>query len=345
MQPCPDCQALVESWEVFCHGCGLVISLDPVPVISSKLEAGEQMEQAFQDWFTRGNEALASQDFETAAVSYQEALRRTAALPQSREAEMKVRTALAAALEGSSKLAEAAEQYQAIAQRSDDFKEREEMELRASGLQEAAVVDSYTPVDTDYKAAAAFEIKVLPLYCASCKRLMSAAELYGFRKGLVKESRCLCGFAGTPLVKRTCEQIKIAQEEQDRQARKERLIKVASLAIQHGRSKRVATVLAFTLGWLGVHKFYLGEYASGALSLLVFWTGVPLVFALIEGSQLATMSYISFNLQYNTDLLLKLLPAEPVPDVQSGDDIFSMKVTADPEDFVDDLTGQEAAGS
>ena len=103
-------------------------------------------------------------------------------------------------------------------------------------------------------------------------------------------------------------------------------------------------MLAIFLGAFGAHKFYLGERASGVISLLLCWTLVPWIIALFEATQLFSMSQVSFNLQYNIEEVLKRLPPEP-ENVIAETSVFSMEITDDPEDFIDDLSGPEAAGS
>ena len=49
-----------------------------------------------------------------------------------------------------------------------------------------------------------------------------------------------------------------------------------------GKSKVTAGVLAILLGWLGIHRFYLGQW-WGLFYLLFVWTYIPAVISLIEG--------------------------------------------------------------
>ncbi|MFA7624540.1 MAG: TM2 domain-containing protein, partial [Pusillimonas sp.] len=52
----------------------------------------------------------------------------------------------------------------------------------------------------------------------------------------------------------------------------------------HGQSiaknasqRKIAIVLAIFLGWLGAHRFYLGQIGWGIVYLIIFWVFVPLV--------------------------------------------------------------------
>lgn len=49
-----------------------------------------------------------------------------------------------------------------------------------------------------------------------------------------------------------------------------------------GADKAALALLAFFLGGLGGHKFYVGKYGQGVLYLLFCWTGIPGLIALIE---------------------------------------------------------------
>lgn len=48
------------------------------------------------------------------------------------------------------------------------------------------------------------------------------------------------------------------------------------------KSKTTATLLAFFLGGLGGHKFYLGAWGWGLIYLIFCWTYIPLVLGIIE---------------------------------------------------------------
>lgn len=65
------------------------------------------------------------------------------------------------------------------------------------------------------------------------------------------------------------------------------------------KSKTTAALLAIFLGGLGIHKFYLGKTFLGVIYLLLCWTYVPAVVALVEGILYLTTSESEFNRKYN----------------------------------------------
>ena len=68
----------------------------------------------------------------------------------------------------------------------------------------------------------------------------------------------------------------------------------------NGKSRIAAVLLAFFLGGLGVHKFYLGETTLGILYLLFCWTLIPGLIAFIEAILLLVMSDDDFNQKYGS---------------------------------------------
>lgn len=66
-----------------------------------------------------------------------------------------------------------------------------------------------------------------------------------------------------------------------------------------GKSKWVAVLLAFFLGGLGAHKFYLGKTGWGVVYLLFFWTWIPGIVAFIEMLTYLFMSESAFAEKYN----------------------------------------------
>ena len=66
-----------------------------------------------------------------------------------------------------------------------------------------------------------------------------------------------------------------------------------------GKSKGTAALLAFLLGDLGIHKFYLGKGGQGILYLLFCWTFIPWVLAIFDFFILICMSDSEFDRKYN----------------------------------------------
>ncbi|AYX89467.1 TM2 domain-containing protein [Staphylococcus cohnii] len=48
-------------------------------------------------------------------------------------------------------------------------------------------------------------------------------------------------------------------------------------------NKVIYVVLAFLLGWCGIHKFYSNQLLQGIIHLIFFWTGIPYIIAIISG--------------------------------------------------------------
>ena len=48
------------------------------------------------------------------------------------------------------------------------------------------------------------------------------------------------------------------------------------------KNKIVAGLLAFFLGWAGIHRFYLGDIGKGIAYALFFWTGIPFIIGFID---------------------------------------------------------------
>lgn len=62
--------------------------------------------------------------------------------------------------------------------------------------------------------------------------------------------------------------------------------------------RKVAIILAFCLGWIGIHRFYLNQIGVGLLYMLVFYIFAPLavVLGLIDGIRYILMSDEDFHL-------------------------------------------------
>lgn len=65
------------------------------------------------------------------------------------------------------------------------------------------------------------------------------------------------------------------------------------------KSKSTAGLLAFFLGGLGIHRFYLGQIGRGFLYLIFCWTFIPALIAIIDAISFWSMSEYDFNNKYN----------------------------------------------
>lgn len=65
------------------------------------------------------------------------------------------------------------------------------------------------------------------------------------------------------------------------------------------KSKTTAALLAFFLGGLGVHRFYLGQPILGVIYLLLCWTLIPALIGLIDFFVLLSYSDQRFDAKYN----------------------------------------------
>jgi len=68
------------------------------------------------------------------------------------------------------------------------------------------------------------------------------------------------------------------------------------------KQKIVALLLCWFFGWLGAHKFYLGQTGFGILYVLFSWTLIPGLVAFVEFWILLFMSEVEFNRQFNRQL-------------------------------------------
>lgn len=64
------------------------------------------------------------------------------------------------------------------------------------------------------------------------------------------------------------------------------------------KSRFVAALLAFFLGGIGIHKFYLGQTGWGIIYLLFCWTFIPMLIAPIEGILYLLSTERAFALKY-----------------------------------------------
>jgi TM2 domain-containing membrane protein YozV len=64
------------------------------------------------------------------------------------------------------------------------------------------------------------------------------------------------------------------------------------------KSKLAAALLAFFLGGMGVHRFYLGQWGWGLLMFGTFWTFIPSLVALVDFIRYLVMSEDEFQRRY-----------------------------------------------
>ncbi len=67
------------------------------------------------------------------------------------------------------------------------------------------------------------------------------------------------------------------------------------------KDKTAAALLAFFLGGIGVHRFYLNQIGLGFLYLLFSWTFIPFIASLIDFIVFLTMDKRNFDAKYNRD--------------------------------------------
>ncbi|SFN99151.1 NINE protein [Salegentibacter flavus] len=70
------------------------------------------------------------------------------------------------------------------------------------------------------------------------------------------------------------------------------------------KNKKTTAILAFFLGGIGVHRFYLGQTGKGVLSILFCWTFIPSVIGLYDCIFFSFMSKEYFEVTYNNNLNL-----------------------------------------
>ena len=66
------------------------------------------------------------------------------------------------------------------------------------------------------------------------------------------------------------------------------------------KSRTTAAVLAFCLGGLGVHRFYLNQTGLGIVYLIFCWTFIPAIVGFIDFIIWISMTDEKFNQKYNS---------------------------------------------
>lgn len=335
MIDCPVCGTELKPFQINCHGCGQSISSFEIPVIKGDELTDPDLTQAFQKWMRRGKLAFKNGSYDEAHACFAEALKRVRGLESQRENEIKARQKLADAFLKLNKGKEAIEQLVTAEHLSDNEEQKQLFQKRIDHINKRASQSSST---VRFRQPRETELMSATLYCASCHRLLSESEVYRFRSGKQKIARCICSFEGVPLTPDLESGITSTNIEPEMLGpplgiKKAQLIEAAAQPVEGGRERRTAIWLAVLLGNFGVHKFYLGEKASGFFYLAMCWSLIPWLFALYEAIHIAQMSRVSFNLVYNIEEIVRRLPEDVEPDAAVED--FSMEVSEDPEDLVD----------
>lgn|GEM_PF-6252537 len=65
------------------------------------------------------------------------------------------------------------------------------------------------------------------------------------------------------------------------------------------KKKSAAIILALLFGWCGGHKYYLCRKTQGALCSVFFYTGIPIIVAIVDIIRIAVMSSAEFDDNYN----------------------------------------------
>lgn len=73
------------------------------------------------------------------------------------------------------------------------------------------------------------------------------------------------------------------------------------------KEKDIAGLLALFFGFIGLHRFYLGQRGRGILYLLLALTGISAILGLIDAFSFFSMDNKSFDIKYNRDFL-RVLP-------------------------------------
>ncbi|MBO7219483.1 MAG: TM2 domain-containing protein [Clostridia bacterium] len=61
------------------------------------------------------------------------------------------------------------------------------------------------------------------------------------------------------------------------------------------KNRIIAALLAFFAGSIGLHKFYMGNIASGIMYIIFWWTAIPSILSFIDGISLLCMTDSKFN--------------------------------------------------
>lgn len=326
----------LEGWEVSCHSCGVSNLSQQPPHVSDVAPPKAELEEAYKTWLATGTKALADGQLEEAANCLREAIKRSGPLDDALNKEIDARKTLAEALEKLSKYQEAADQYRIISQETPSEGLKEVWLKKSQDLVASSSTLSYELLfqKEEFRSLCDDEVKYVPLYCVGCKRLLAEAEVYAFRRGISPAVRCWCGVEGGPVAKQDAKHSRALEvaKTSGGGGQRARAVAVASKELPGGKRKLTATLLAVFTGFVGGHKFYLGEITAGYIYLLWSVTTIPFLLSLYEAIVLKEMSITTFNMTYNIELVLGLI--EPPEEDRSSPktDVFSMEISPDDPD-------------
>ncbi len=345
MKPCPQCKNELEDFEISCHSCGQSLSHTKAPLVTDIAPSREELSESFRSWLNRGQECLSSNNLEEACNALREAIKRSRVLDNPHKREIEARKLLAEALEKLAKTPEAADQYRIMAQEEENDLLKEHWLKKSQDLLASSSSLAFDQLfkKEEFRDLLEEEVRYVPLYCSGCKRLLSEAEVYGFRRGLGDQVRCWCGIESRPVVKEDRRHIQAYIAGQNiSSGQRAQAIQIAGRELSGAKKRSTAALLALVAGWCGAHKFYLGETMAGWIYLFWFWTLVPMLLSLYEALLLSQMSLVSFNMTYNlTAILQEIFPEEQ--NIQSKIDLFSLEsaVQEDEEMAENGISGKE----
>ncbi|WP_144210681.1 TM2 domain-containing protein [Shewanella donghaensis] len=66
------------------------------------------------------------------------------------------------------------------------------------------------------------------------------------------------------------------------------------------KNQRLAIWFSVLFGFLGLHKFYLGQHLKGSLYLVFCWTFVPMIVGWVDAVRTLKMSPFNFQQRYSS---------------------------------------------
>jgi hypothetical protein len=128
------------------------------------------------------------------------------------------------------------------------------------------------------------------VFCSACGNANSAATQFCPKCGTAQSQAAAPGY--------TAPQANFAQPQQNFAQPQQGFAQPGFQQPAYGpapKSRVTAGLFALLLGGLGVHKFYLNKAGMGVLYLLLSWTFVPAIIALIEGIIYLTQDDATFS--------------------------------------------------